>query len=257
MSHEANAELVSAYLDGQLRPDEAERFERLLEEDESVRQHVEGMRSMISNLAHLERMAPPPTLGQDVARRIALAGEQQSLMDRIEDSLADMKTPSSVFLMFAVIFALSVIVFFFAMGLEKSHDAGLTVNLSPESDGATEMSPGVLEASTVLVGNRLLVKAEDGRWLEDGLEPEQVASARLVDLESDAGRALLEAKPDLRGIAMLGHALVMYEGEVLELCTLPHDEQGQPELATDPATEVPDPETEEPEAAVRKVGGEG
>lgn len=231
MSHEANAELVSAYLDGQLRPDEKERFERLLEEDAAVREHVEGMRSMISNLRHLERMAPPPTLGQDVARRIALAGEQQSLMDRIEDSLAGMKTPSSVFLMFALIFALSIIVYFFAMGLHQSQDGGnLPVVLSPPDGGDTEMAPEVLEASTVLVGGRLFVKAEDGRWWEDGLDPERAETARLVELESEAGVALLEERPDLRGVAMLGHALVDHEGEVLELCTLPHDAQGRPEV---------------------------
>jgi hypothetical protein len=152
-------------------------------------------------------------------------------MDRIEDSMAGMKTPSNVFLMFAVIFALSIIVYFFAMGLHQSQEGGnVPVVLSPPGGGDTEMAPEVLEASTVLVGGRLFVKAEDGRWWEDGLDSERVESARLVDLESEAGMALLEERPDLRGIAMLGHALVDHEGEVLELCTLPHDTEGRPEV---------------------------
>lgn len=230
MSHEAQAELVSAYLDGQLEPEEAERFERLLETDPSVREQLEGMRSVVSNLQHLERMAPPSALGQDVARRIALAGEHRSLMDRIEDGLSGMKTQSNVFLMFALIFAFSIIIYFFAMGLQQWREGSrLPVVLSPTPGAAETMSPEVHAAASVLVGGRLFLRAEDGRFVEEGLGAEEVAGARLVDLDSAAGRELLAARPDLQGVALLGHAIVSLEGEVLELCTLPHDAAGAPE----------------------------
>ncbi|MEO1087269.1 MAG: zf-HC2 domain-containing protein, partial [Acidobacteriota bacterium] len=74
---ESQVEMLSAYLDGQLPSDEKSRVEAQLEKDPELRRQLDGLRAVTHNLAHLERMAPPPTLGQDVARRIALAGERR------------------------------------------------------------------------------------------------------------------------------------------------------------------------------------
>lgn len=214
MRQEARAELISAYLDNELRGEEAERFQKLLAEDESVRREVEGMRSVVSNLRHLERMAPPPTLDHHVARRIALTGRDRSLLDRIEGGLAGIQAPSNNFLMFALVFALAIIVYMFSAYLDR--DSMLPVVFTPEK------SPPIVEdierATSVLMGSRMFLRQEDGRWVEDGLSPEEVASAQVVQADSPAGRELLERNPDLKGLTLLGDAIFrLRKNDIIEL----------------------------------------
>ncbi|MCG8454633.1 MAG: zf-HC2 domain-containing protein [Holophagales bacterium] len=231
MSQQVSSELLSAYLDGELDPQEAARVERLIEGDVEIRRQLEGMRSIVSNLRHLEHLKPPPTLGQDVARRIALDGERQSLLDRVEARLEGTQLQSNTFLMFSLIIALAVIVLFFAFGLRQWNERGLVpVRMSDDAPEAQpeDMEPEVLDAATVWVAGRLFAKAEDGRWVQEGLSEEEVASARAVDLESAEGRALVAERPDLRGVAMLGHAVVLHGEEVLELRTLPRGTGPEP-----------------------------
>lgn len=214
MSQQAPAEVLSAYLDGQLEPAEAAELERRLENDDALREQLAGMRRVVSNLQHLQRMAPPPTLGQDVARRVALAGERTSLLDRIEDGLSRLQHQSTTFLMFAVIFALALIIYMFSFGLRDS-------NLVPVvfEDGVQEIDLEVLKtAVTTVMGGRLFEREGD-LWLEEGVDPS--APARVVELASPAGQQLLEARPDLQGIAYLKRARVKVDGEVLELLAAP------------------------------------
>ena len=213
MRQEARAELISAYLDNELRGEEAERFRKLLDEDESVRREVEGMRSVVSNLQHLQRMAPPPTLDQHVARRIALAGEHRSLLDRIEGGLTGVQAPSNNFLMFALVFALAIIVYLFSVHL----DQGSTLPVVFEADRKSPIVENIENATSVLMGSRMFLKQEDGRWVEDGLSAEEVASAQTVKADSAAGRELLENNPDLKGLTLLGDAIFRLHDDVIEL----------------------------------------
>ena len=214
MRQEARAELISAYLDNELRGEEAERFQKLLAEDESVRREVEGMRSVVSNLRHLERMAPPPTLDHHVARRIALAGEHRSLLDRIEGGLSGIQSPSNNFLMFALVFALAIIVYMFSVYLDK--DSMLPVVFKAEN--RTPIVENIEHATSVLMGSRMFLRQEDGRWVEDGLSPEEVASAQLVQADSPMGRELLEHHPDLKGLTLLGDAIFrLRQDDIIEL----------------------------------------
>ena len=236
MSRQVSSELLSAYLDGELDPQEEARVERLIEDDAEIQSRLEGMRSIVSNLRHLEHLKPPPTLGQDVARRIALDGERRSLLDRVEAGLEGTQLQSNTFLMFALIIALAVIVLFFAFGLRQWNEQSLLpVRMSddaatdPADATADDMEPEVLDAATVWVAGRLFAKAEDGRWVQEGLSEEDVASARVVDLDSPEGETLVAERPDLRGVALLGHALVRHGGEVLELRTSPHEDPGSPD----------------------------
>jgi len=213
MSQQARAELISAYLDDQLQGEEAERFEQLLEEDDSVRKEVEGMRYVVSNLRHLERMAPPPVLNQHVARRIALAGEQKSLLDRVESGLGTIQGPSNNFLMFSLVFALAVIVYLFAISLDR--DSNLPVIFDAPSQGAIVENIG--GATSVLMGSRLFLRQEDGRWVEDGLSPEDVQGAQPVQADSGVGRELLEHHPELKGLTLLGDAVFKLHDDIIEL----------------------------------------
>lgn len=219
MSQQARAELISAYLDNELQGEEAERFEKLMAEDDSVRQEVEGMRHVVSNLRHLERMAPPPTLNQHVARRIALAGEQPSLMDRIEGGLAGIQAPSNNFLMFSLVFALAIIVYLFAVYLNQDSQLPVVFD-APASEGS--LNKEFEGATSVLMGSRLFLN--DGhRWIEDGVTAEEVERAQVIQADSPEGRRLLEQNPDLKGLTLLGDAVFRLQGEIIELkATLVH-----------------------------------
>ncbi|MEM6794222.1 MAG: zf-HC2 domain-containing protein [Acidobacteriota bacterium] len=236
MKTEAQVEMLSAYLDGELRPDEKARVEALLERDPGARQQLEGMRSMVSGLGSLERLAPPPTLGQDVTRRIALQGERRSLLDRVEDGLSGLQGQSNIFLMFALIFSLAAITFLFVQGLERSRDGllpvtsgGAAVQDDPEAEDALRRQ--IATASSVVIAGHLFQRMEDGLWVEDGLGAEEIAAARPIDLARQP--AWLEERPRLRGVAMLGRCVLRYEGEILELRSGPGSPASAPRDSAD------------------------
>jgi len=68
MSTHATTERLSAYLDRQLPTAESREVEDHLADCPVCRQRFAGMRNVVASLRHLERMAPPPTLGGLVAR---------------------------------------------------------------------------------------------------------------------------------------------------------------------------------------------
>ena len=206
MSRQVEAELLSAYLDGQLEPEEEKRVEELLAADPEVRRQYEGMRLVIRGLGRLERMAPPSTLGQTVARRVALAGERRSLMDRVEDGLSRLNQQPSVLFMFALVLALAMIILFFAWGLQQRQTSLVPVVIQNPPSGPVQM----------VVAGRVFEQQEDGLWVQEGLEPD--SPARRVVLDSEDGRRLLATWPELRGVAeVLLRALLEVDGEVVEL----------------------------------------
>lgn len=207
---ESQVELLSAYIDGELPSDESTRVEELLERDPELRLQLAGMRAVTHDLAHLKRMAPPPTLGQDVARRIALAGERRSLLDRIEDGLSGVQQQSNIFLMFAVIFSLSTIMYFFFHGLERNKLTPVTFVDPAEALAADDIE----NASTLFVAERFFQRQGDV-WIEEGLDEAAVISARR--LEPDVTAQLIADRADLGSLAQLGTVVLRLNGEVLEL----------------------------------------
>lgn len=205
---QTHVEMLSAYLDGELPEDETTRVEQMLERDPNLRRQLAGLRSVSAGLGHLERLAPPPTLGQDVARRIALAGEKRSLLDRIEGGLSGFQGQSNVFVMFAVVLALATIMYFFSQGLERS-------KLTPVVFDDPAVAPVDLEGVTTVFLAERLFRRQGDRWIEEGLGANAVENARRVELERSAD--LLESHPELRSIAQLGHAVLRLDGEVIEI----------------------------------------
>ncbi|MEM1206424.1 MAG: hypothetical protein AAGN66_24540 [Acidobacteriota bacterium] len=204
MTRQAEAEQLSAYIDGQLGPEEREKIERLLEQDDDVRLRYEGMRRVTTGLGHLERLAPPPSLGQAVARRVALEGEHRSLLDRIEGGLSHFERQPSTFLMFSLVFALSLIILFFAWGIDKR-------GASPP------IVPLVLEqGDQVTVQGIVFEQVSGGLWVQEGIDP--AAPAEPLDLDSEEGRRILAERPELHSIILfLRYAHLDIEGEVREI----------------------------------------
>lgn len=215
MNSQARTEMLSAYVDGELSRAEIERVERLLESDPAARQQLEGMRSVVHNLGHLQRMAPPSTLGQDVARRIALASERRSLLDRIEDGLAGSQRHSNLFMMFALVFALSIITFFFLDSLNRAGRETLQPITFDDPATAPLDVEALEKASTVIVGGRIFQRAAEGPWIEDGIDPGVAAEAPVLDLQGSPGIAAQD--PRLRGLAVLEDVVLRLDGKVVRV----------------------------------------
>lgn len=161
MNAHATAETLSAYLDEELTPSEANRVEEHVEACGSCRQRLQGMKNVVSTLHHLERMAPPPALDQVVARRVALAGQEEGLLDKVEHQLASVQKQSPIFFLFALTIALAVIVLLFAQALENYQKS--TVPVPVEG-----LVPPEASAERVVAG-RMFHRVGD-LWIEAGAD---------------------------------------------------------------------------------------
>jgi anti-sigma factor RsiW len=66
---DSNAELMSAYLDDQLDPDEAQAFESLVDADPEVRRELTEMQQMLRMVSALPEVAAPPDFYEKVAKK--------------------------------------------------------------------------------------------------------------------------------------------------------------------------------------------
>lgn len=202
MNAHATVEMLSAYLDEELSPSEASRVEEHVEGCGSCRQRLQGMRNVVSTLHHLERMAPPPTLDQIVARRVALAGQEEGLLDKVERRLESVQRQSPIFFLFALTVALAVIVLLFAEAVETYQKNIPPVPPPPVGASAERAAAG---RTFHLVGDL---------WIEAGTDPATVdvilsaASHKWAELVADDAR--LAELTDLGGpvvVRLAGHTV--------------------------------------------------
>jgi anti-sigma factor RsiW len=213
-SSHATAELLSAYLDRQLREGEAGRLEAHLEHCEECHVRLEGLRRVVANLHRLESLEPPAELEKAVARRVALAGDRLSVLDRVENRLSIFNRQSPILPMFGVVLALGVFIYLFAVALERSRSS-LTevvfvdsVGEAPAAGESRQIAGRVLDRVALAEGGEV--------WLEEGVSREAVS--RTVELDSAAGDRLAAEHPELRELADLGApAVIELAGEVVEI----------------------------------------
>ena len=223
MKTHATAETLSAYLDHELVESEAAELEAHLQSCPACAQRLAGMRGVVHRLNHLERMAPPSTLDQMVARRIALAGESRSFADRIESSLGAFQRQSNLFMLFCVVIALAVITVLFAHALQVASQGNIPVVFEgpstpvtiPVGETPSESSGdgdgGVREGEEVTLGQRTFVR-EDGGWSELGVGIDQDTDQLLqLDWQSQAARDLVEAEPTLAELRALGGGPILVQ----------------------------------------------
>ena len=127
MSAHASVQDLSAYLDERLDEKTLERVEKHLNSCGDCRERFQGMRRVAAGLRNLEAVEPPADLELAVARRIRLAGRQTSLLDRIEGGLGTFQKQSSTLALFAVVFALAVMLLLFAQALERARNETIPV----------------------------------------------------------------------------------------------------------------------------------
>lgn len=223
MTTHATAEVLSAYLDHELLADESVELEEHLESCSDCAARLAGMRSVVTRLHQLERLAPPNALDQLVARRIALSDEPRSLLDRLEDGLSGFQRQSNMLMLFAVVIALAVIMLLFAHALERAANdtipvvfEGSATIAAPPGEPAADPAAGsglILqrhgedyvavgeEGSRLEIAGRVLERRGQA-WIERGLDPE--APALAVDWGTRAAEDLLAEHPGLIAVESLG-----------------------------------------------------
>ncbi|MEM9558449.1 MAG: hypothetical protein AAGC60_29625 [Acidobacteriota bacterium] len=211
-----DAETLSAYLDGELAADEVRGVEAALEREPSARRQLDGLRRVSTHMRRVQRVAPPSTLQQDVARRIVLEGRHTSLLDRVESGLHRVGGESPMLAMFALVISLAVIVLVFAQAVDRTREALLPVRFEDSLADETD-AVDLRRARQVIVAGRLFERRGD-LWVEDGIF---VPADRVVQLASPTGQILLERHPELRGVAYLERARLEIDGEVLDLLGTP------------------------------------
>lgn len=207
MSSHATAETLSAYLDRELPDAEAQRIEEHLADCADCRQRFAGMQNVVAGLRHLERLAPPPTLGQLVTRRAAFEGERKTLLDRLEGGLGTFERQSSLLGLFGLIVAFAVIILIFAQALEQHRKSDLPV-IFKDPEVARKSAASVQLAGRVL-------RLEDGTWTEEGVEAEP---QRIVVFGSPAWTALADHHPELAELERLAAPVILrLDAEILRL----------------------------------------
>lgn len=179
-------ELLSAYLDGELKEPNAERVERHLEACSGCRARIDGLRRVVRSLARLERAAPPPVLARRVERRIALEGHGSTMLERLENRLQGLPMDSPLVATFAVVLALGVIIYAFSHHVAHHRgDVSLQIAAPEAVEGLME------EIGAVEIDGRSLVRSGD-QWMEEGLAAE---AERTVGFDSPEGLALRQDHP--------------------------------------------------------------
>jgi anti-sigma factor RsiW len=219
----ADAEILSAYLDGELAASERRETEMHLAGCPACRARFESLGRAVASLRRLERAAPPAVLAQHVQRRIALAGSRAGVVDRLEERLRGLGSASPLLTSFAVILALASIVYLFAHGVDRHQRHSVPI-VVPNPEAARQLDEAIarIEPATKRAGGRLFIRTGD-RWLERGLERAEAAGTlapAVTAAESPAGRELLTRLPWLADLLAGGGGggVVFRDGEaVVEL----------------------------------------
>jgi hypothetical protein len=193
----ADPELLSAYLDGELPPARERAVEAHLADCPGCRAELDGLRSVVKRLRHLERAAPPQVLGQAVARRVALEARPRGLVARLEAALRRLPLDPATLVTFGVVVALAAILAVFVAGLQES-------DRRPVSAADPETGAAGLEVVTVVIGGRTFDR-DGALWVERGAGSPQVTLAA----GSPEAEAILDSEPRLRLLLPGADALVL------------------------------------------------
>lgn len=187
MSH-PSVELLSSYLDDHLRESERLHVESHLDGCQECRERLNGMTHVVHHLAGLSRMAPPLQLGLEVRRRVSIEGRGDTLLQRLEEGVAQLSLQASIVSAFAVVVALSVIIYVVAAGVER-HGPSAAAPRAIASEKAAE--PGQQDAAVQAPEEKKDIgraEAMASNALSDGVggrqEAEQTPRRRADILES-------------------------------------------------------------------------
>lgn len=215
MSAHVTTESLSAYLDRELPGERVREVERHLEDCSHCRADLESLSRVVRRLQSVQRVAPPPLLAGDVARRVALDRRPRSLMERIESRLSGQPFQSQIFNTFALVMALATILYIFAHGLDLIERKRIPVRVvSPEASAEFfrqhEISIGVRSE----LADRVFYR-EGNLWREEGATGETQA---VIAASSPEGLEVQDRHPELAVLLGQGEPVILLdEGRVVKI----------------------------------------
>lgn len=209
MSAHVTTENLSAYLDRELPDRRVREVERHIEGCPSCRANLDSLARVVHRLRRIERMAPPPLLAGDVARRVALDRRPKSLMERLESRLTNRPLQSQIFNTFAMVMALGAILYIFAFSADLIERKKVPVRVA-----SPEASKEFIRQHEIAIGMRSeladrVFHREGDLWREEGAvgEPEAEIAA-----SSPEGLALQERNPELAPLLGQGQPVILRDG---------------------------------------------
>lgn len=225
MNRHLKNELLSAYLDDEVSPAEAQSLENHLATCESCRVRLAGMRRTIHRIGAVERPAPPPWLAQRVRRHV-LEAARPSLWMQLRQALLQLSLQSRLSSALSMTLTLAVLVFLLAHDVDRQEQqpepeavrALPAAGRPAPSDTAIVVLEEEILVTTSEVAGRTFVREEDGEiWVQAGLIGQEPESR--VDVESPEGRALLARYQGIGDLLADGSRVVLLDDhrEPLEL----------------------------------------
>lgn len=199
---------LSAYIDRELAPEEAEKVEHHLSGCERCQRRLEGLGSVVGGLRDLDRLQPPPFIEEALRHEISLQAKRRSALWQRLDRLAKPRSFNAP--LFAMILALATIVVLFSVGLERASQPATEVIVPPPGEPSRDLGGRVF---TLVYRGGGDEEPPRQLWVERGAE---VEVARRVALDSPETLALLEELPDLRKL-LERDVVVLRDGETLRL----------------------------------------
>ena len=184
-------DLLSAYLDQELSPDETDQICDHLEGCPECQHQLDGLGRVVGRLRRLERIAPPQLLEMDVQRRVALAVPEDRFFGRFDGRIGRLPIQPGILVTFALVFAFAAILFTFAEGLNEREVHTIPVILSPSGS-----SDGV-ERTKEPLGHEIGWRRIDGAWEEGTIEG---AAELKLQVGSAEWEAELEISPELASL---------------------------------------------------------
>jgi hypothetical protein len=225
MIRHLSSEQLSAYLDGEAAFHESREIEGHLAACANCRDRFKSMQRAVSEVWHLERVAPPPGLSTRVRAEVAAVSRPEPTFARTAAAyIFGLPNQRAFRTAAAIALPLVLSLFLFKNGMEEK--AGLEPNLMPRPALVEVVTvepvadlPLVLPQTTSRVAGREFVWREvvgGDVWVQKGLEgevPEFHLSA-----QSPQGRELLERHADLGFLIAEGSKVVLrYRLETIEL----------------------------------------
>jgi hypothetical protein len=210
VSAHVTTESLSAYLDRELPGNRVREVERHLEDCPRCRADLESLSRVIRRLQAVQRVAPPPLLAGDVARRVALDGRPRSLVERIESRLSGQPFQSNIINTFALVMALAAILYLFAFSLDLIERKQIPVRVvSPEASAEFFRQHEIAIGMRSEVADRVFHREGD-LWREDGAAGEPDAE---LAASSPEGLAVQERNPELGVLLGQGEAVILRDGD--------------------------------------------
>lgn len=186
------SELLSAYLDGELSPEDHFRVEKMLAEDAGVREQLEGLCRVSLGVRQLERPAPPPALDLAQLHRLTRLDRHRGLIEYLQDFLPGIAgRHSSLIPAFALMLLFGWSIYSYSVW-NWNHPPGDSAEIS---------------------GKMFLREGEV--WFQAGIS--NWLTPRPVDLASTEGQSFLESRPDLVGVAKLGEVVLETDDGLVRL----------------------------------------